>query len=1072
MPEKDNILDSWILVEHLSEGDIKKNDSSMLLLDEVPENDYHSYFTQLLQEAQQRKKISSTKGGFVIYWDIFNFKEVTETLQRWYNIPPSEEEIRYGEKFTLAIYFDRKLNFLSDMTFLTASGYIRIKNNRLTGVESQNPENNFYKFQNEFKEYETGLIQKLNQSFNESSDDPEKFNQAIIKLTEQFPLINTRAKLIRNIETDETNLHSFFISDLEKAKKITTNNLTSYLFGFEGNKINLDSKSDSANFNPAVFERILMPCNFPSGRFPGPTKFALSFMQQTAVNLSTGFDTGTIRSVNGPPGTGKTTLLKDIFAELIVNQAVIIANMNKHSIEGSEETYYFNKASIGELPDSITENEIIVASSNNGAVQNIVNELPLISQIDENLINELEEDDGYFRELSNKKLSIKWENDKNGKSNKVLVAEDTPEENKFWGIFSLEGGKSENMTNILTHLEHINNYLKEEYTSDTNVYSEFLKQYNNIQSLKDKMQHFSDGCSEYRNNCAQLSILKKQFNPELEAKEKAANEQCSKLETDIHILSTKSLSLEQQINELEKKRENIKADKQNLSILFTEMSSQKPRFFAGKAKKDAYNERLEEISRQYLSKMNEDKVCENEEQKLKASLKSFADNINIIRNKQNTISDELNKWIDSNKRKIDILEEKTRNFSKDFSDKSVKQLDMNLDYEDLQLSNPWYDEDFRILQSKLFIAALRVRKQFLFENQKNLQAAINIWQYQNKNSEKKRIIKAAWHWINFTIPIISSTFASFSRMCRNLDENTLGHLFVDEAGQALPQAAVGAIMRSRHVMVVGDPAQIKPVLTLNSGVLAMIAEHFGLNEKYLSDSASAQTLVDAASRFGFYKEQDRSEDSWIGIPLWVHRRCLYPMFTISNQISYNNMMVQGNKNYGKTGWFDVKGHADNKFVLKQAEFLKEKLKSMIAEHPEIIDKNEKDMVYVITPFSNVAYMLSQYLRDIGFTRYSKGKATNIGTIHTFQGKEAPIVFMVLGADNRSKGAAIWAVNEPNMMNVAATRAKKEFYVIGDKRLYQSLGSDVANSTISIINQYGKQFPDLVDNDAESFLSSE
>lgn len=48
-------------------------------------------------------------------------------------------------------------------------------------------------------------------------------------------------------------------------------------------------------------------------------------MQQVAVNLSIGFDNNQIRSVNGPPGTGKTTLLKDIFAELIVEQSYEIA---------------------------------------------------------------------------------------------------------------------------------------------------------------------------------------------------------------------------------------------------------------------------------------------------------------------------------------------------------------------------------------------------------------------------------------------------------------------------------------------------------------------------------------------------------------------------------------------------------------------------------------------------------------------------------------------------------------------------------------------------------------------------
>lgn len=52
------------------------------------------------------------------------------------------------------------------------------------------------------------------------------------------------------------------------------------------------------------------------------------------------------------------------------------------------------------------------------------------------------------------------------------------------------------------------------------------------------------------------------------------------------------------------------------------------------------------------------------------------------------------------------------------------------------------------------------------------------------------------------------------------------------------------------------------------------------------------------------------------------------------------------------------------------------------------------MVYVITPFSNVAYQLSQKLRKIHFTRYDEqGKPTNVGTVHTFQGKEAPIVFL-------------------------------------------------------------------------------
>lgn len=95
--------------------------------------------------------------------------------------------------------------------------------------------------------------------------------------------------------------------------------------------------------------------------------------------------------------------------------------------------------------------------------------------------------------------------------------------------------------------------------------------------------------------------------------------------------------------------------------------------------------------------------------------------------------------------------------------------------------------------------------------------------------------------------------------------------------------------------------QIPPVLTLNSNILRMLGRHFGVTEKYLSASASVQSLADAASRYGFYRKLDQSEDSWVGIPLWVHRRCRYPMFTISNVISYDGRMVQGIEENGKTG---------------------------------------------------------------------------------------------------------------------------------------------------------------------------
>lgn len=340
MIEKNKILESWIMVEHLSEGDIGLNDKAILTLNDLQEQDFYSLF---LHKIEKKKWNRRQKGGVVVYFDIFKFQEVVDILHAEYGLESTDEDIRFGDKFSFALYFDKNLNFLEDMTFFTESAYIR----KFKKVP----------YEKEFREFEKDFKNQLAQDFDETAGDSAKFNAAMQKelLQHEVDIINCRMKILGNIETEATNLHSFFIDDLEKAKKIETVNLNAYLYGNKKERMNLDSKKDSVNFHPHLFEQILQPKNYPLGRFPSNTTYALSLMQQVAVNLSIGFDNNQMRSVNGPPGTGKTTLLKDIFAQLVVQQAYSIAKLSDHFIKGTEKTIYFNHASIGEIPEHIIE---------------------------------------------------------------------------------------------------------------------------------------------------------------------------------------------------------------------------------------------------------------------------------------------------------------------------------------------------------------------------------------------------------------------------------------------------------------------------------------------------------------------------------------------------------------------------------------------------------------------------------------------------------------------------------------------------------------------------------------------
>ncbi|MFJ7922225.1 hypothetical protein ACIQ6U_21060 [Lysinibacillus fusiformis] len=48
-----------------------------------------------------------------------------------------------------------------------------------------------------------------------------------------------------------------------------------------------------------------------------------------------------------------------------------------------------------------------------------------------------------------------------------------------------------------------------------------------------------------------------------------------------------------------------------------------------------------------------------------------------------------------------------------------------------------------------------------------------------------------------------------------------------------------------------------------------------------------------------------------------------------------------------------------------------------------------------------------------------------------QGREADLVYFIIGTGEQTEGAVDWTCSKPNLLNIAVTRAKQEFYVVGD-----------------------------------------
>ena len=167
-----------------------------------------------------------------------------------------------------------------------------------------------------------------------------------------------------------------------------------------------------------------------------------------------------------------------------------------------------------------------------------------------------------------------------------------------------------------------------------------------------------------------------------------------------------------------------------------------------------------------------------------------------------------------------------------------------------------------------------------------------------------------------------------------------GWLFVDEAGQALPQAAVGALMRTQRAVVEGDPIQIEPVVVLPDQLTEAMCEQFGIDLLiYNAPGASAQTLADSATEYyGTFETKFGTRE--VGVPLLVHRRCDEPMFGISNSIAYENLMVQAKVErqsairdiLGPSRWIDVEGRGQEKWCPQEGDALLALLRQLREEN--------------------------------------------------------------------------------------------------------------------------------------------
>jgi hypothetical protein len=872
------------------------------------------------------------------------------------------------------------------------------------------------------------------------------------------------------------------------------------------------------------------PHRVPGGRWPSNPTHALALNQQLAViTASELLDTTGLISVNGPPGTGKTTMLRDLVADLVVTRAQRLAALPTpgQAFTGRRLSWRTGerKRVIHAWNPDLIGFEMVLASTNNGAVQNVTDEIPAVDAIDESWREQAAEVD-YFTDIATALLAA-------GPTDEAASTTDQAKAPEGWALVAARLGNKANRGRFVDNFWYhkpidpaadggwhgLWSVLKKyELTAPESTWAEAVEKFRTAEAKVEALRLNRAevyGAVQRRHALEATVIRQRQDVADANRRVEAAGAR-RKDAVDTEVLCKQDadrIALARQAEEERAVRdrataaadtvlarkgviERLRAGRRTtadrkvqsyereaaerwqahgahqdarpgwLAIVRTfggakEQWSRKDEWLGGQvaAAKQELTAAHQELAAVQWEIDDAQRDLDAAALEVESAHRLLTAGIPVpyvhheplvaariaIAAADRELSSAVQALADS-QAELDGAEKELAAVGRQLAD-AAEALGRQYpdstwwhDRERRELAALWTDAEWNTARSALFLAALALHKAFLrhmpTEMRQNLQAAMDVVSGEAPRDADAEALLGAWQSLFFVVPVVSTTFASYSRLFGNLAREALGWLLIDEAGQATPQNAVGALWRTRRAVVVGDPLQLEPITVLPFRAEQAIRLEYGVDEQWLTSHTSVQRLADRLTPLGTWLPGD-DDPTWVGIPLTVHRRCDQPMFGIVNAVAYDGLMIDGTApapgrrfaaKYPKlpeSKWIDVPGSAaQGHWIPGEGDQL-----DLILRTLRVLEFDMSD-VMVIGPFRDIA-------RQVGI-RSRRYRGLVAGTVHTAQGKQADVVVLVLGSAPDRPGARRWAASKPNLLNVAVSRAKHRLYVIGDHQAWSTL----------------------------------
>jgi very-short-patch-repair endonuclease len=255
---------------------------------------------------------------------------------------------------------------------------------------------------------------------------------------------------------------------------------------------------------------------------------------------------------------------------------------------------------------------------------------------------------------------------------------------------------------------------------------------------------------------------------------------------------------------------------------------------------------------------------------------------------------------------------------------------------------------------------------------------------------------------------------------------------IDEASQCDIASALPLLYRARRVAVIGDPMQLRHISMLTGQQDRQLMSQHGLANDHPGWAYSARSLFDLAS------SMCRGEDV---VALLDHHRSHADIIEFSNGAFYggrlriatsHDQLRRPRLDEPAVRWVDVQGQTVRPArggAMNEAE-----AQTVVKEIERLIGEGYSGSMGAVSPFRAQA----NRIRDIvcgraGLVERLAHVDFLADTVHRFQGDERDVmIFSPVVSSGVSEAALAFLRGNPNLFNVAITRARASLIVVGNR----------------------------------------